>query len=527
MGKTKKSAKSSNSVRFLRRSRALQSFKRDFRFANDPKVELARVKHNADLRDLFDLMPLIFKDAPTYDLIHGSAFPRGLNLLFSVPPIHRPADLVREIIWGIGRCLKFSEALRGFVLQRRLFEIEILQDNQQSAAHTLAKIKESFGYSFWLAQNELAIARHWGGLAEMKQCYDGLGLNENSANIISTLLWFVRHRIEATMELSQLKGELVNAMSKIDSESARAFFRAKLFDFMEISPLDMAPLLYRDAQSSLIDHYESLVAVLQSLSSLKDVPTALLDNLSIPIQSLLKATKDIRLNAVSRAFGKIDFPEDPSFDNREVAIEAFLGGRFDESVLASNAVLAKAPDDMAIFVLKHKALIATDAAIPEYSGVLSRLSKDITCLLQFSKETYEAAHDILLLSSQFFGLNWIAYLRAVAHYELRAESDEYPPIWLRDMHVRDLGVSPFSAVACANSVVDQFLKDEQFERKFKLSKIAYAAITEGLNLTEAGIDSTRYDMLRARYELTFGSSLAAQSIYSRLIPIVRGRGFTY
>lgn len=491
------------------------------RLSPNKKVELFRLKITTPPSDLFEIIPQVFQNTKYYELLYGPDFPSSASEIWTKPFLYQPANHLQEMIWSICRCLANSKKLAEFNALREQYELAIILDKPEECRTTLAKIENEFGHSLWLIQAKLTTARHWGDLAELTKQTETCLTGIKSTDVVRTLIWFIRRRIEATSDNQYLKSELSKALSQTANTDAHTYFETKLFELQDVDGKTISSTLLIEAQTSLIDLYDTLVLILQSVASMTSLPDEVADALRQPVSTLYAHTADSRLRAVLLAIGgSIQYCEN-SLGKRSAAIEAYTVGDYARCAELAAAHLAEVPQDMSIFLLLHKACVHQNIAPPQYVGILATLSQNLMSLLQLSDGAYVAAHEMIRLSGRFYGISWMTYLRAATLYELRQERATFPPLWMRDMYVRDLGLSPFSAVISRGNLRKQLLLRKDFAESFPTTIAAYFAVTEG-KVETGSSQLKRHTKYLARYQLSFGDPAIALAHYSNLLTTSRG-----
>jgi len=523
---TQKTKKKRNSVTKSEGStvdRVVGRYRTNLRFTPSPHSVVFSFKTQTTPEIIFSAFPKIFNDGKILDRICGPAFPQTVQDIFCRPgALQRPAKHLQEIVWSICRCLQYGNQLSEFLPLKGLFETSVLLHDQSACRDVLTEIEGRFGQSTWLIQAQMCAARHWGGISELNLVADSYQKNAKLSPLLTAMLWFFRRRIDGSSVEGHLKGELAKFLNQMEGGSVQLYLETKLFELPDVSPKSVGPTLFYEAQSSLIDLYESLVLILQSMVSDSGFPEDVLSTLSKPVSTLLRATGDLRLPSILRALGVV-LPADMIIDSdRAAAIETYTAGQYEESLQKATDVLKRNPSDMSIFVLHLKACLHLKQDPPPYAGVLQKIAKNMTTVLKLSEGTYSAAHELIILTGRFYGQAWMHYIRAAVMYEIRQEKDGFPPTWLRDLFIRDCGVSPFSTVAAATSVQNSILNNPILRQAFPITFEAFEAVTTGKVSARLTANSQRQEKYLARFNLTFGDPKLALQKYNELLRSTTG-----
>ncbi|MFT4174006.1 MAG: hypothetical protein QM639_15680 [Rhodocyclaceae bacterium] len=436
------------------------------------------------------------------DKVHGPAFPTGINELFAERAYAGPASALQEIVWALSRSIQYGAELREFTIARESLERSLLTDDSSAYNEALLLASQSWGESVWLIQNRLAGTLHWKGADEFRNALNGYISQISAPSLLSIILPFIAKRIESTALLDDVKAELAKWIEPLGNKDFDSYARAKIFELSTIRIEDFAPTLFFEAQSSLIDHYETLVLILQSAAS-RAMPVNARDAIARPLLSLYKRVGDRRLAGVLRAAGVwedgIDY-----MDVRAEAIECYSKGDYRGAVEAATEWLDTTPDDMAAHVLRAKAAVLAGIQVPEQKGVLADLAQDISDVLNGTSRTYVAIFKFLSLAQRFYGQSWAHYLEYVGMYLIRPEQADFPSHWLKDIYVRDPYLTPFSAVAVASELQHPLLSASKLLANFPNTVAVYNAVAYGSVPGAVALSPERATLYLARHQLAFG-----------------------
>lgn len=487
-------------------------------YSKEPSLDLYRLKAKTKPQNLIKTSREVLGRLPIFEKTYGPAFPKVSSEMFSRTFLYQPAGETNELIWAIARCLNHSESISRFIIKRAQLEEAVLADDSTLAESLLNEVERDFGVSLWLYENRMCSAYMWGGLTELYAKLESIQAEKKIPSIASNILKFIGARIESTQDFTQQKQALEQAFSEIDYKTLEKYFEARVFGVHTASPSVVSPLLFCEAHASIIDLYEALIASLQVIASIDELPDAVGDVLVDAVSSLYQATKDTRILSVARAFGLL-LPEAKQINElRAACIEHYTIGRYDECVKAASAVLEKSPSDMSIFVLMHKSAVRSGATEMEYgSGILGKVSKHLSTMLLMRSGTYSALHEILKITDRFINHQWSAYLRAAVLYEIRQEGESFPPLWLRDLFVRDLGYSPFSAVAAPKKIQNLIIEDPELRERYPATLNVYLAATRGQGVEDDANGGHRLNKHLALFHLNNGSPGVALDYYNRIL----------
>jgi hypothetical protein len=496
---------------------AMFRLRRPERFA-----EMYRLRSRSSATNLFHAFPKVFSAREDWDVIHGPAFPRTLAHMFSKKAIVAPAGPLNEIIWAICRCLQYGNELASFVSKRVEFEHALLS-GASAGEELLDSVEDELGCSFWLVQNRLACAQFRLGLEESRRQARVYEEQAGENWLAKLLLRYASKRIEATGIKNYLKTELKDFLDPEQFPDLARYVRAKTFDLPDIDVDDIAPTLFFEAQSSLIDYYETLVLILQAAVSSQAIQIDVAPLVATPLLALYKRTRDRRLEGVLRGVGLITNVPYAIDSTRATAVEHYTKGEYQALVDRAMPLLRARPSDVAMLVLLVKSCVQMRAPVPPINPFLDSLADHLRKVVTLAgDEAFLSAYAVITLAERFYGHTWVIYARAVVYYELREEQLVFPPIWLRDIYVRDEFLTPFSAIAIGKSARAHFLALPELAQNFKNTLGVYRTITEGVDADTAQISRARQRAYLARYHLTNGNAALALDHFMWLIEETEG-----
>lgn len=486
------------------------------RFSVDPRNEVYSIKRELNPLQIFSIFPQIFKEAKVLAAVHGPAFPQDFTQMFSVRPYVEPQALTNEIVWSICRCLQYSKEIRTHVELERAFECSILTDNKSQAEQILLSAKSTLGVSTWLFQSELAIAQHWDGfdgVASVESKYEDLLQNNPLMRLV---FWFVKKRIESTSTKEYLEDELQRVTAGYDSAILQTYLSCKIFNQNEASVDSMASLLFYESQNGLIDVYEALIAILQTLATHSAYVNSALSTLVAPIVMLFEKIGDARLHGVIRLLGRSDLvPEEDG--GREGVIEAYSAGEYNKCVEAADIYLKRVPDDMHVLTTRVKAISKLSLDTTSATGVVSEVSANLVEILTQTGKTYTAANYIFVLAGRFYGMSWINYVRTFVMYKLEPEREKGHSIWLRELLLRDPYSSPFTQILQTQRNDSSLTRYAKMLQMYPVTSLIFRALMLGAQSCSLQVDTFHYKQSLARYYLSEEMFVEALAEYQWLL----------
>ncbi|MGE8637991.1 MAG: hypothetical protein ACN6PR_05075 [Achromobacter sp.] len=374
---------------------------------------------------------------------HGAAFPRSPTQLFSNATPKQPVNAYRELLWAIARCFSFSEQLSSFVEAKNAFENHILMGRYEDALASLKFVEERFGKSVWLYQNMLAASFTSSADSDSVEMSKNILEEVKDNGVLVALLHYIQRRIEGATLRDQLRAELY---SNIESDVLRNHFLAKVLDGVYSDDTVVSNLLFLDAQSSLIDHYSSLIQALQAAVSDQKINTDADSCIVSALVKLYKATRDRRILGILAGLG---YPHPDSISEnplRQKSIEAYTDGNYKDAVRLSELVLQQTPLDSAMRLLNVKASVALGEVPIHIGGVVGEINANLFNILSANDGFFGSAHALLMMADRFFDHNWMQFIRVAVYYEIGSEQNKIYQTWMRDQCVRDIYLSPWIAL---------------------------------------------------------------------------------
>lgn len=483
------------------RERLIGKYVTSLRKSSNIQAAIYNLKAKTDPEQLFSIFPRIPNLAEQLDTVYGQPFPRKLSELFSTPVLGVPTTKVSELMWAICRCVQFGEQLNSFAILQVKYEESILRDDKDECLRILEKIEQSFGVSTWLIQARLCTAQHWEGFEGARKIEEKYLAELGSNQFLQLIFWFIKKRIDATAVKDNLEEELKAVTAEYD-EVLQKYLHCKVLDQVEMPPDSVAPMLFHESHSGIIDTYEAVVCILQALVTQNIMPKEIKGKFVKSISVLFDKINDLRLIGVLRAFGIVK-PEFSLVDPiRAKAIDAYISENYEEFLPLASDVLSRQPSDMYVFVLKVKSQIASAIEFSEGTGVASYLESNLRDFFALSDKTYIAAHAILTLARRFYNHSWANYSKSLVMHELQAEGEGFRGYWLRDVILRDQGLSPFSLLVATAGIKANLLKDESFTSFFPRTMRLFNVSDKGEDVGSEYVAEYKLKKALARFQLS-------------------------
>lgn len=468
-----------------------------------------RLRSEVDDEKFFRIFQKFFPHKWSLNDYHGTAFPKSAQQLFSAAPPKIPTTAFKEVLWATARCLQFTSEIRKFVILKERFEVLVLNDSYLEAAACLYEIEGKFGKSIWLYQNQLACAYLSDNDNDPSDIAQKINDEVKGNPILPPLLHYLRRRIEGASLREKVQTEITDA---IKDELIREYFLAKAFGQTSSSGKSVSSVLFLDSQASVIDHYSSLILVLQAALSDEMFASDMSACITGPLKRLYHETNDRRLIGILASLGHIVETDADRVKYRAAVIEAYTEERYAECIDLATIVLNTDPLDSSVRFLSIKAAVALQRQPPKISGILGRIHENLYNVLSTNDEFYRGVHALVQICDRFADHNWMLYYRVALWYEIGAEEPKRAQTWMRDIYVRDSFISPFTALIVhheqASSIVNYLENKGLFP-----STLALVKSIQTHTLTNPENPHTRELRYLAREKLANSDYSAAADFY--------------
>jgi tetratricopeptide (TPR) repeat protein len=474
---------------------------------------LAHIKSQLNPGKLFSLFAQVFRTDSDIAFLHGAPFPLTPEIMFRQPRLIAAASLGNELVWAISTCIHFADRLSRFNLRRDAFEKNLLKNKQDETNFELELIQKEFGWSVWLIQNRLSVTQVWNGIDEKRRLAREYEEQASTNHLLSLLIRFISRRCEGTTVPGYLQTELGRAFTEDSGREYETYARVKLFDLGSPAIEAIPAALSIEAQSSMIDYYETLIAVLQTIAADSSVPAEFADQLDRPLIVLHRRTGDERLVPILKALSRSS-RESFVLAERATVVEAYSEGRYEDVLSLGGAHVAAYPGDVSALVLMLKAAIKGELEPPSFEGILSEVAENLTKIFRLSSDTYAAAFALLTLYDRFFGHAWATYIRATVLNELAQEQEQFPAASLRRIFAIDRHITPFSELLTRKDVPATV--SPTMICHFPSTSQVFSLVTSGHVGEQGDIDVYRRKKYLGRYFLATGQYDAALETFQWL-----------
>lgn len=492
-----------------RSQKTLAMLKADIQRPNKRYAAIHQFRTSMPEEFYFSTYKSIFGIKNSLNDYHGSPFPKKADQIFGNGTPKRPVSAYRELLWAVARCITFHEELKAFVQLKEAFEVSILMGEHADAIKHLTSVKDSFGKSIWLYQNMLAAAFSSAEDNAPADMSKEIAEDVKDNPVLGGLLHFMQRRIEGATLRDQLRSDLIG---NVESEVLRNHFLARVVDIASSKDVLVSNLLFVDAQSSLIDHYSSLIHALQAAVSDQKITVESGSCIVSGLGRLYELTRDKRLLGILSGLGAPHIDSLASIKHREAAIEAYTQASYEEALDLAESVLQMTPLDSAIRLLFVKAHVALGRTIDSTTGMIGEIHRNLFNVLSANESFFVSAHALVMLADRFYDHNWMQFVRMAVFYEIGSEQDDLHQLWMRDQCVRDIHLSPWLALTVradrAEKVAAFLEASKSYPKTLQLVKLILS--TNGQHSVQLSSREARY---MARQELAKKNYKKASDLY--------------
>ncbi|WP_434626220.1 hypothetical protein J3P95_24620 [Pseudomonas sp. Z5-35] len=475
---------------------------------------IARLKQEAPSNELFALLNSLNLSQAQLIKLKGEPFPSSLDKVFTTSLVGSYGALANEIIWAVATLLPNGAKIKEFVKQRQRFELAVVSNNSSGAVDVLSDCQLQFGWSIWYMQNTLANAQYKDGVEEKRRLTSIYEKEVSHSPLLTIMLHFMAKRIEGTGVPGYLQSELANSYEG----AAYNYLKAKIIDLSDADVDTLALVLNIDSKLSAIDHYESVISVLQTIVVIAELAATVASVLAHPIQKLFRLTADRRLVPILIAFGVVDPNLYKSADSKIKFIEAYSQGRYQEALTLAASHLSQHADDIGALVMLVRTEKKCNASTIKYEGVLGEVVQHLRNIISLSPDTYSSALSLFALYDRFFGHSWTAFLKGIVNLELETEKFDYPSVALRRTLVLEPTPTPFTALlqpakGSEHHLISYFEKRKLFTSTIEVFRLA----TYGTSNNPSSISEERRRRYLGSYALNKGNLQEAIENFEWLI----------
>lgn len=454
--------------------------------------------------------------------VMAKPFPKSAVEILSSDRLIAPRNYLSEIYWACSICSQFPQELSQFVILKNRFENSVLLGKHEDVDLILTEVSERFGYSIWYIQNYLLKLQDVSGLDEQKRLAKKFSSALGSHSITAWLIHFISKRAEGNSLKDGLKQETENFLSAYKENPAfMSYFKSKINNLPYVQVTEMAGILFFEASSSLIDLYESLVVIIQSIASDTMAPDDVKETLAIAIAHLYERVSDPRLNNVLRGLGSIVRLQTGELEkDRGAAIDSYTVGKYEDCVEKALNILKREPNDICLIKILAKAASNLPEPIDKFDGPLYDVLSHAIKIAKSSEDAYFSAYTLMTMASKYYSHSWAMQVKIMVHEMLSPVEQEFPSELERHLYIHAVKTSPFAALAFDKKAQSQFMADVTSTAASPITLLLIRALVSGEAIADPA--DFRFQKYLGRVRLRQGQTEQAKDIFSRIVDTATG-----
>lgn len=421
-----------------------------------------KLKSNPNHKWMFSTFQKLFTNNSNFrQAVMPNPFPSSLTEVSSSTGLLAPCTYLAEIYWAAATCLQYSQKINAFIKIKSEFEKSVLLAKYDIAENLLGKAQTELGFSIWFIQNSLLHIQDVSGPEEQKRYAKMCSSTLGSHSIAAWLVHFISKRSEGNSLKNGLQEEIENFLKNYKNNPAFvSYFKSKITTHPYIQVKDIAGILYFESRSSLVDLYESLVMILQTIASDPDAPPEVLSSIMYPVRSLAGSINDPRFRNILRGLGDIvKVDESEISDRRSQAIDLYTDGIYERSGILCQEILNEDPNDIPIVKILALGACHTGKNYTEENNLLHEIINHTIKICECSEASYYSAYMLMAMVSKYYSHSWALQLKIMVHDMMSPVEKHFPSDLERGLYVHSVKISPFASLAFRNNSQKYFLSD--------------------------------------------------------------------
>ena len=360
----------------------------------------------------------LYKNTQLSNIIEKHLFPKNLSDLKNYPRIVK-TTMERELLWTAFLINNNVNKINEYLLFKKEYESYVFIGEYHEALKILNLVKEYFGYSLWLIQNELILKQKIEGLESQKDYAKKLKENSNKKTFISFFIHFFSIKCEDNITSNNFKTILEENLYSLENRSnVKEYIRFKclMMNSLEINNAsEIENLFHWENNSSLIDIYESFIQIFtiwtsKFYSTKKDETTIFRKVLYI----LKEDINDKRIKSLNRVYGRSS--ELYGYEKNEKIIDAFdcyTYGEYFNCIKLCNQLFDDGIFDISLIdIFVHSHIYQGIAPVIHMNSIKDILVKNLYHIILKDDKTLVSFVNLLNLMSIYQSFEWINGLYA-------------------------------------------------------------------------------------------------------------------
>ena len=360
----------------------------------------------------------LYKNTQLSNIIEKHLFPKNLSDLKNYPRIVK-TTMERELLWTAFLINNNVNKINEYLLFKKEYESYVFIGEYHEALKILNLVKEYFGYSLWLIQNELILKQKIEGLESQKDYAKKLKENSNKKTFISFFIHFFSIKCEDNITSNNFKTILEENLYSLENRSnVKEYIRFKclMMNSLEINNAsEIENLFHWENNSSLIDIYETFIQVYIIWTSKFYNTNEKETTVFRKVLYLLKEDiTDKRIKSLNRVYGRSS--ELYGYEKNEKIIDAFdyyTYGKYLNCIELCNELFDNGVFDISlidIFIRSH--IYQGLAPVVHTNSIKDILVKNLYHIILKDDKTLVSFENLLNLMSIYQSFEWINGLYA-------------------------------------------------------------------------------------------------------------------
>ncbi len=360
----------------------------------------------------------LYKNTQLSNIIEKHLFPKNLSDLKNYPRIVK-TTMERELLWTAFLINNNVNKINEYLLFKKEYESYVFIGEYHEALKILNLVKEYFGYSLWLIQNELILKQKIEGLESQKDYAKKLKENSNKKTFISFFIHFFSIKCEDNITSNNFKTILEENLYSLENRSnVKEYIRFKclMMNSLEINNAsEIENLFHWENNSSLIDIYETFIHIFTIWTS-KFYNTNKEETTTFRkvLYSLKEDINDKRIKSLNRVYGRSS--ELYGYEKNEKIIDAFdcyTYGEYFNCIKLCNQLFDDGIFDISLIdIFVHSHIYQGIAPVIHMNSIKDILVKNLYHIILKDDKTLVSFVNLLNLMSIYQSFEWINGLYA-------------------------------------------------------------------------------------------------------------------
>ncbi|MCT7484774.1 hypothetical protein [Aliarcobacter cryaerophilus] len=379
---------------------------------------LIKFKTESDLDVIKANFNYLYKNTQLSNIIEKHLFPENLSDLKNYPRIVK-TTMERELLWTAFLINNNVNKINEYLLFKKEYESYVFIGEYHEALKILNLVKEYFGYSLWLIQNELILKQKIEGLESQKDYAKKLKENSNKKTFISFFIHFFSIKCEDNITSNNFKTILEENLYSLENRSnVKEYIRFKclMMNSLEINNAsEIENLFHWENNSSLIDIYETFIHIFTIWTS-KFYNTNKEETTTFRkvLYSLKEDINDKRIKSLNRVYGRSS--ELYGYEKNERIIDAFdcyTYGEYFNCIKLCNQLFDDGIFDISLIdIFVHSHIYQGIAPVIHMNSIKDILVKNLYHIILKDDKTLVSFVNLLNLMSIYQSFEWINGLYA-------------------------------------------------------------------------------------------------------------------